>query len=196
MSVAISHNSASSNLSNHHRLDSSSGRSMWPSPARHHRHRPAPRLEGVPAESWLPEPAVPVTAGLFRLFSLESIVAQAIAQLRAGEHRQKVAERLGKARAMGNRELDAYRRLRRARTPSARPSEREIELIARRYIQLVGRGIRHPLPQIADELGLSREQVRDRIHRARQPALGYLQPAKPGRVSAEPGPRLKGPGNA
>jgi hypothetical protein len=154
-------------------------------------HPATTAFEGVPAESWLPEPAVPVTAGLFRLFSLESIVAQAIAQLRAGEHSWKVAERLGKARAMGNRELDAYKRLQRARTPGARPSERDIELIARRYIQLVGRGIRHPLPQIAAELGLSREQVRDRIHRARDPKLGYLQPAKPGRVSAEPGPRLK-----
>jgi hypothetical protein len=90
---------------------------------------------------------------------------------------------------MDDRELAAYKRLRRTRVPNARPSEREIKFIARRYIHLVNHdNIRHPLPKMAEELGLSREQVRDRIHRAR--SLGYLQPAKPGRVSAEPGPRL------
>jgi len=149
-----------------------------------------PLLEGIPMYEWRPDPVIPVTAGLFRLFSLERIVAAAVSQLRSSEYWHQVAEKLGKAEPMSDRQQAAYARLRRSRVPGARPTEREIELIARRYLQLVGRGMRHPLRQIADEIGLSREQVRDRLHRARSPKLGYLEPARPGRVSAEPGPRL------
>ena len=53
---------------------------------------------------------------------------------------------------MSERQLQAYRKLAQTRVPGSRPSEREIELIARRYIQLVSQGIRHPLPQMTDEL--------------------------------------------
>ena len=87
---------------------------------------------------------------------------------------------------MDERQQRASERLRSTRPPGTRPSTREIELIARRYVQLVEQGVRQPLRTMAGELGLTREQVRDRLHRARD--LGYLMPAKQGRVSAERGP--------
>jgi hypothetical protein len=142
--------------------------------------------EELPWQRWLPDPSIPVTAGLLRLISPEKMVAEAVPQLRAAEHWHRVAESRGRAEPMTEAHLRAYRRLRRGRTPGARPSDREIALITRRYLQLVERGVRHPLRQMADELGLTRTQVRDRIHRAR--VLGYLMPARQGRVSAERGP--------
>lgn len=141
-----------------------------------------------PLPRWLPDPSIPVTAALLRLVSPERIVSQAVAEMRASEYWRQVAVGLG-AEPMSERQLRAYRRLHTSRPPGVRPSEREIELIARRYIQLVAhQGVRRPLPIMADELGLSRAQVRDRVHRARD--LGYLEPARPGRVSAEPGPKM------
>ena len=64
-------------------------------------------------------------------------------------------------------------------------------MIASRYVTLVSLGSRRPLPRLAEEFGLTREQARDRIHRARE--LGHLMPTKPGRVNAEPGPKLLRP---
>ncbi len=154
--------------------------------------RPAPPVErfpDVPFRNWLPDPSIPVTAGLLRLFRPEWIVTEAVAQLRQEARWRSDAERAGRAGPMSDRQVRAYRQLRSGRPASARPTEREIELIARRYVQLVAEeGERRPLPRMAEELGLSREQVRDRVHRAR--VLKYLQPTRQGRVSAEPGPRL------
>ena len=70
-------------------------------------------------------------------------------------------------------------------------TEQEIAAIARQYIALVSGGLRRPLPQIAADFGLTREQARDRVHRAR--VLGYLEKSTPGKVSAQPGPKLLKP---
>ena len=157
-------------------------------------HQTESVLPEVAVFQWRPEPSVPITAGLLRLFSVEQIVSEAVRQLRASEHWRRYAEGLGKAVSMSSRELKAYNRLRLGRAPRTRPSEREIELIARRYLELVNLyHVRNPRPQMAAELGLSQEQVRDRIHRAR--VLGYLLPARRGRVSGEPGPKFTQGGN-
>ena len=47
----------------------------------------------------------------------------------------------------------------------------------------------HPLPQLAREFGITREQARDRIHKAR--TRGYLTKGKQGRAGANPGRRPK-----
>ena len=67
--------------------------------------------------------------------------------------------------------------------------ETQVIEIAKRYLTLCSRGHRHPLPQLAEEFGISRTQARDRVHKARE--LGYLKPGKQGRAGAEIGPRLK-----
>ena len=60
--------------------------------------------------------------------------------------------------------------------------------MAMRYITLYRRGLRHPLPQLAHEFGITRTQARDRIHRARQ--RRWLAPGTQRRAGGEPGPRL------
>jgi hypothetical protein len=74
---------------------------------------------------------------------------------------------------------------------AARPHVSQDELIAitKRYLELCQLGERHPLPQLADEFGISRSQARDRVHKAR--IRHYLAPGDPGRATATPGPALK-----
>ncbi|MFN8223398.1 MAG: hypothetical protein U0R50_09170 [Gaiellales bacterium] len=138
---------------------------------------------------WVPDPMTPVTGSLIRFVSAERLVSDAIEQLRAGDHWLKVAERLNRlSEPMTAVQRRAYRRLHEVKPPGAKLTDEEVELVARRYVQLVSRGVLKPLPILAAELGITRDQARDRVRRARE--AGYLAAARPGRPSAELGPRL------
>jgi hypothetical protein len=66
--------------------------------------------------------------------------------------------------------------------------------IALRYLRFQSQGIgRGILLAIADEVGLTREQVRDRLRAATE--RGYLSPGTQGKAGRRPGPRLKGDDN-
>lgn len=68
-------------------------------------------------------------------------------------------------------------------------SDAHYQRIALAYYELYRAGVRRGiLQQIAEQEGVSREAVRDWVHEAR--TRQFLQPATPGRPSAEPGPRL------
>jgi hypothetical protein len=141
------------------------------------------------------EPAVPetdqdasgrgVTAELLRLVSPAFIVAEAVAYLRRSEH----VERTHRTEPMTQKRERAYNRLHELRTVAAATPEEQIRSIAQRYCELVARGLTRPLPRLAAEFGLTREQARDRVRRARE--LDYLKPAsRRGRAEGIPGPKL------
>ncbi len=56
------------------------------------------------------------------------------------------------------------------------------------YIEAHSRDPRRPVAVMAEESGRSRNTVADWVRKAR--AAGWLGTANPGRVNAEPGPRL------
>ena len=68
-------------------------------------------------------------------------------------------------------------------------TDNQLADLAKRYIVLTQRGIRHPLPQLAREFGISRSQARDRVHKARQ--NGFLTRGTQGLAGASAGPQLK-----
>jgi hypothetical protein len=146
---------------------------------------------GPPLHRWEPAAEIPVTGALLRLISVEDLVSRALERLRTHEHWREVGRRLGELAPPTERDMQRLMKLRKSTAPSRRPTEDEIAAIAGRYVMLVTAGVRHPLPQLASEFGLTRDQARDRVHRAR--VLEYLLPAAPGRVSAEPGPKLLRP---
>jgi hypothetical protein len=74
------------------------------------------------------------------------------------------------------------------RTVAAATPEDQILRMAVRYCELIAKGLTRPLPQLAEEFGLTREQARDRVRRARE--LGYLRPGRRGRAEGIPGPKL------
>jgi hypothetical protein len=131
--------------------------------------------------------AVGVTAELLRLLSPTTLLGAAVEYLHRSRYWLQVAERLG-APVMPERQRRAFRRLERARLRRSALSEQQIAEIAKRYLALYRSGMRRPLPQLANEFGISREQARDRVRRARE--FGYLTAGTPGRAGAEPGPRL------
>jgi hypothetical protein len=156
--------------------------------------RPVPGGSGLELEPLevRPEPVLGVTAAMLRLLSPEKIVNEAVQYLRASQYRLQLGDRLG-ATTIDVRQTAAYKRLEQAKPRSRkRPSEDEIAAIAKRYLWLVRHGSRRPLPQLALEFGLSREQARDRVHRARD--LGFLTKGSPGRAGADVGPKLLEPG--
>lgn len=146
---------------------------------------------GPPQHRWEPDAEIPVTGALLRLISIEDLVTRGLERLRTNEHWREMGQKLGDLAPAREHEKQRLVKLRKTTAPSRRPTEDEIAAIAARYVMLVTRGVRHPLPQLAREFGLTRDQARDRVHRAR--VLGYLLPAAPGRVSAEPGPKLLRP---
>jgi predicted ABC-type ATPase len=69
--------------------------------------------------------------------------------------------------------------------------ENEIVAIARRYNALKQRGERNLHAKLAAEFSLSKDQIRDRIHKARN--TGYLAKTKQGRADGRLGPKLASP---
>jgi len=121
-----------------------------------------------------------VTAPLLRLVSPATLLTQAVEYLR------RSASVWGPVSA---RQRRAQARLEQGRVPRTRVGDDEIERLARHYITLYRQGLRRGLlPKLADDFGLTREQARDRIHRARLD--GFLRPTTRGQIDATPGPRL------
>lgn len=124
-----------------------------------------------------------VSAELLRLVSPASIAAEASAHILKGAH-----EHSSRGTKIPPRYQTALERLKRLRPPNAPTPDSQIEQIAIRYLQLFDAGVKQPLPVIAAQFGITREQARDRVSRARE--MKYLQPGKPGRAGATPGERL------
>lgn len=123
-----------------------------------------------------------VTTELLRLVSPPAMAARASEGLRQRQHQWRMR---GEQTPVLDRVIE---RLDGIRTVAAATPEDQIRRIATRYVELCRDGVTRPLTYIADEYGLTREQARDRVRRAR--SLEYLQPGESGRASGEPGPRL------
>ena len=131
-----------------------------------------------------------VRTGLIRLLSPSRILGEAIEQLRRQTYWLEKFEQRGGA-TIPPAQVAALDRVSGAGvpTPKATISDDQLASIAASYVALYRRGIRNATSQLAAQFGLTREQTRDRIHRARN--AGYLMPTKQGRAGAEPGPRLR-----
>jgi hypothetical protein len=128
-----------------------------------------------------------VTTELLRLVSPAAIVSEALRLLRRGEHLSRSGEQL-RGQAIPVELQRAYKRLRKLSTVASGTSEDELRSIAERYCVLCARGLTRPLPQLAAEFGLTRDQARDRVRRARE--LHYLEPGRRGLAVGIPGPML------
>jgi hypothetical protein len=129
-----------------------------------------------------------VTTEVLRAISPARILADAIAHLETSARWLEIIEQFG-GPSMPGTQRQAIERIKSARIRQSRATEDQIEAIALRYLTLYRAGIKRPLPQIASELGITRDQARDRVHRARK--LGFLTSGTQGRASASPGPRLE-----
>jgi hypothetical protein len=145
----------------------------------------APRLDDSTNGS---DVALGITAEVLRVVSPTRLLSQAVSYLRHTERWLEAIERAGGPPAPPAQKR-TLRRVRKTHTRRTRTSDDEIATLAARYVTLYRRGIRRPLPQLAEEFGITTTQVRDRIHRARH-ELGYLTPGKQGRAGAEPTERL------
>jgi hypothetical protein len=134
------------------------------------------------------EIALGVTSELLRLLSPTRLLSETVEYLQRSRYWSEVAQRLG-APSLPEEQQEVHRRIEEGRPRHTRVPEQQIKELAQRYLVLHLLGIRHPLPQLAREYGITRDQVRDRIHKARR--LGYLQGGKQGRAGANIGPRLK-----
>ena len=84
---------------------------------------------------------------------------------------------------------DLLDKLATATHPRTRLTDEQLIAVAQRYLTLCQFGVRHPLPQIAKELGISRQQARDRVRKARE--KHFLAAGDKGRATATIGPALK-----
>jgi hypothetical protein len=131
--------------------------------------------------------ALGVTGEVLRALAPAKILAEAVAYLRRTAAWLDSAEQL-RGRPAPEPQKRALARVAAARTRPARVPDDELAWLAARYVVLFRRGVRRPIPQLAAEFGLTREQVRDRVHRARE--REFLSPGRRGRAGGEPGPRL------
>jgi hypothetical protein len=132
--------------------------------------------------------AAGISSELLRLVSPARLLSTAVERLQRDQYQLEVAHRLG-APATQEKQLEVYRRIEQGRPRHSDVSDDQIIAITKRYITLVRMGLRHPLPQLAREFGITRDQARDRVHRAR--THQYLAAGTHGRASAEPGPRFR-----
>jgi hypothetical protein len=130
-----------------------------------------------------------VTPQLLRLLSPPRILAACVERLHANAHRLELAAQAGTAPPISERQRAILTRTAGGRPKNAPVSNDQIAAVAKRYIELVTWGLRHPLPQLAKEFGITRTQARDRVHRAR--TLRYLGATTPGRAIPTLGHRLK-----
>ena len=133
------------------------------------------------------DPLLGVRTGLLRVLSPPRLLAQAVEYLRSQKHWLEGMERRG-GRPMPTTQAAALERVSRGGAPKSKVSHDQIAAIAEAYVTLYRFGVRNPSIELAGRFGLTREQVRDRIHRAR--TMGYLAPTKQGRIGADPGPKL------
>jgi hypothetical protein len=132
--------------------------------------------------------ALGVTAELLRLLSPAQLLNEAVEQLQRDGHMLDVFAQQTK-QPMSQRQRELLDKLSQAPRAAAPPTtDEQLAEIAKRYIELCRRGLRHPLPHLAQELGITRTQARDRIHKARK--KHYLAPGHHGRATPDIGPRL------
>jgi hypothetical protein len=132
--------------------------------------------------------ALGVTAEVLRAISPARILADAIAHIQTSGRWLEDIEQLG-GPSMPEAQRQAIERIKSGRIRHSPVSEDEIEAIALRYLSLYRSGIKRPLRQIASEFGITRDQARDRVRRARE--LEFLTTGTPGRAGAGPGRRLR-----
>jgi hypothetical protein len=130
-----------------------------------------------------------VTGQFLRLLSPPQILATCAQQLRQqGYWVDESARRAGAASPLSARHRELLQRIDHGRPRHAPISDDQLADLARRYLDLLHQGNNRPRSQLAGEFGLTPQQVRDRLHKARR--RGYLTPGTRGRASAQPGPRL------
>ncbi len=131
-----------------------------------------------------------ITAELLRLQSPASLLSATVEYLQRHHHWNQLLA-TGNKQPIPKAQQDTLSRLNQARLKYSRVTEEQLADLAKRYIVLVQlHGLRHPLPQLASEFGITCEQARDRIYKARK--LKYLKGGRQCRAGAEPGPRLRG----
>jgi hypothetical protein len=130
-----------------------------------------------------------ITSALLRTLSPARLLSETIERLRRDHHQLRRLESEAETSVMPAAERQAFAKLEAGRPANSSVSEEQIKAIAERYLTLVHLGETRPLPRLAAEFGTTREQMRDRVHKARNDY--YLARTTPGRVSATPGPRLK-----
>jgi hypothetical protein len=130
-----------------------------------------------------------ITAALLRLVSPARLLSETIEKLRRDYHALSQLEQRGGHPVMPASQRDAFAKIEAGKAAQTAPSTDQIRMIAERYLTLVQLGNTRPLQQLADEFGTTRDQMRDRVHKARTD--GYLSKGTPGRAGATPGPRLK-----
>ncbi len=90
---------------------------------------------------------------------------------------------------MSQEQRDLLGKLAGATHPRTPIIDEQLIAVAQRYIALGLYGVRYPLPVIAEEFGISREQARDRVRKARE--RHYLAPGEKGRATTTIGPALE-----
>jgi hypothetical protein len=129
-----------------------------------------------------------ITTELLRLLSLPELINKVAERLLQHGHALDRAAHHG-APGMSETQRELLNTLAAATRPRAPVSDDELVTIAQRYIALCLAGHRSPVRQLAAELGISREQARDRVHKAR--TKKYLAPGRAGRATATIGPALE-----
>ncbi len=130
-----------------------------------------------------------ITAELLRLQSPASLLSETVEYLQRHHHWNQLLA-TGNKQPIPKAQQDTLSRLNQARPKYSRVTDEQLADLAKRYIVRAPLRRRHPLPQLASEFGITREQAKDRIYKARK--LKYLQGGRQGRAGAEPGPRLRG----
>jgi hypothetical protein len=133
-------------------------------------------------------PAHTINSQLLRLISPARLLTQTVEHLqRDGYWLQAHAERGGPQ--LSAKQRDLIDRIDQSRPKNTVVTDEHLADLAKTYIVLCTRGLRHPLPYLARAYGITREHARDRIHQARK--RGYLTPSKQGRTNHALGPRLR-----
>jgi hypothetical protein len=130
-----------------------------------------------------------VTAPLLRLLSPARLLSETMERLRHDHAELIRLENNSAAPAMPPAQREAFARLEAGAVAQTTVSDERTKAIAECYLTHVQLGNTHPLLQLAAEFRITRDQARDRVHKARKD--GYLAPGTPGRASATTGPRLK-----
>jgi hypothetical protein len=128
-----------------------------------------------------------ITTELLRMVKLPRILNDTVERLQQNGYLLDRAAKLGSP-PMSDTQRELLAKVAtasRLRTPVTRE---QLIAISQRYITLCQYGVRHPVATIAEELGITHQQARDRIHKAR--AQNYLAPGVRGRATAAPGPEL------
>ena len=128
-----------------------------------------------------------ITTELLRLLSPPEIINRVAERLQWHGH---LLDRAAATRAvppMSQNQRDLLDKLANATRPRTPISDEQLIEIAKRYLTLC-QYVRYPLPIIAKEFGISRQQARDRVRKARQ--KNYIAGGEKGRASGIVGPAL------